>query len=74
MSIMMPKHIMFPVTQPEKCREIDVFQHAHDMLIAVGTYQRQPPYKKQTLIQYPELAKVDPRSTLPQRLPKAHFN
>jgi hypothetical protein len=32
-----------------KCQEIDVFQHAHDMLVAAaGTYQQQPPYKKQT--------------------------
>ena len=38
-----------PSNLTRKSWEIDMFQHAHDMLIAAaGTYQQQPPYKKQT--------------------------
>ena len=58
---------MQEVINKKDTNKMDVFDHAHDMLIAVASpINKAPLIESRRQIRYPEFAKVEPGSTLPQ--------
>jgi hypothetical protein len=64
-SIMSPKHIVSSPAHPKNVEKLMHFQPTRDMLVATAI-DKNPHIKSRCQIQYPELMKVEPGSTLPQ--------